>query len=250
MPMFKVSLVTMNRKAIFKECLDRIIETTRHIPELEILVTDQGSTDGTAEMLRDYQSRGLVKAWLLPENVGVAKGRNAHWAECVGFDTLKVDDKVFFETSMWAEILHKQSVLYHCCVGLPYDATVRGLWGLAPLTDFIGWSGAGEGGPFLYVPGEVSSQLGGWDEIPGLMYGWEDILYFKRAEQLGWLYGFSLRVPCRLMAEASEGTRKHAMAFHDAYVQRLEEYTQAERDLLIPIRETEGYAIGQTVRWL
>ncbi len=242
-----LNIVTWNRKAILQQCLEAIFETTKE-ESPTVLISDNGSEDGTPELLKDLSAQGKLKAWLLPENYGIAKARNAHWHECIGKDALKLDDKVLFLVPGWLTMLKMQSDTYHALVGIPYDPVVQPLWRIAPILDFMPWNQAGEGGPLTFVPGEVSAVLGAWDEIPGCLYGWEEILYQHRAKLLGWNYGFSLRIPCKFLASASTKGREHAMQFHVDYERLDREYKEAERDLCIPIEESEGYKIGKGVR--
>jgi len=230
---FAISLVTMNRCAILERVLDGIAATCA-AERPTILVSDNGSEDGTPAMLREREARGELRAWLLPENVGIAKARNAHWGECIGKDTVRMDDKALPLTVGWLGILKRQSEWWHACIGTPYDPTVQVLWLYEPLYDFVEWNQAGEGGPVLFVPAALTEALGGWDEIEGLRYGWEDVLLNHRARLLGWRYGFSLRVKFEMLASASAATRLQALDFHAAYMERRREYEEGLRDVFIP----------------
>ncbi len=63
-------IVTYNRKALLKECLEAVLAQTR--PPDHVLVVDNASTDGTAEMLREEFPQ--VEVLRLPENQGGAGG--------------------------------------------------------------------------------------------------------------------------------------------------------------------------------
>ncbi|MBC8424077.1 glycosyltransferase [bacterium] len=58
-----------------RQCLESI---WRHTPgdRYEIIVVDNGSTDGTAEYLRELEDAGSVKALIQDENLGFARGCN------------------------------------------------------------------------------------------------------------------------------------------------------------------------------
>ncbi len=63
-------IVTYNRKALLRECLQAVLSQTR--PPDHVLVVDNASTDGTGEMLRE-EFPG-VEVLRLPENQGGAGG--------------------------------------------------------------------------------------------------------------------------------------------------------------------------------
>lgn len=229
-----ISLVTWNRCAILERVLDGIAATCAE-EHPTVLCMDNGSTDGTPAMLREREARGELRAWLLPENVGIAKARNAHWGECVGHDVVRMDDKALPLTAGWLTVLKRQSEWWHACIGTPYDPTVQVLWLYEPLYDFVEWNQAGEGGPVLFVPAVLTEALGAFDELPGVLYGWEDVLFNHRARLLGWRYGFSLRAKFEMLASASPATRLRALDHHAAYMERRREYEEGLRDVFIPV---------------
>ncbi len=246
--MFALSVVTWNRRELLERVLRTVEETTRAEAEsvgVKVLVTDNGSTDGTPDMLRQMEAAGKLRAWLLPENRGTAEGRNAHWAECLGHDAVRLDDKVLPLCAGWLTALKVQSDRYHAILAPPYDPTVRHIEVLAPAVDYVGWpQDMGRGGPLIYIPAEVTAALGGVDELdPEIRYGWDDVLQIERAMLLGWNFGFTLRVPVEFLASANPARRASAMKWHPLYLERLHQYREAERDVLIPMEETAGWRL-------
>ncbi len=240
--MFILSMVTFNRKDICRQTIEALEATCPE--EHRIIISDNGSSDGTPDMLREMEAEGRLKTYLLPNNIGVARARNVHWHECVGHDAVKIDDKVKMLSPGWLTTCKVQSEMYHSLIGFPYDPTVHHFYRVAPLLDYIDYGGnheEGEGGPMTYVPAEVSKELGAWDELPGCLYGWEEILYNHRARLMGWQYGFSLRIPHKILASASPKGSEHAMAHHADHLKRYEEYENGDRDLYIDPKQTEGY---------
>lgn len=70
-------VVTYNRKALLRECLDALM--AQEYPEMEILVIDNGSGDGTGELVRErYQaaSRFPLRYYNTGRNLGGAGGFN------------------------------------------------------------------------------------------------------------------------------------------------------------------------------
>lgn len=247
--MYAITICTMNRQAVLQRTLDAILATTRQEGEtegVEILVVDNNSEDSTPDLLREYERQGKLKAWCLPSNLGTEMGRNVFWAETGGKDTLRMDDKVMPLYPGWLRSLKVLADRNHALMAVPYDPAVLGLWRLAPIVPAMTWPHEqGVGGPLIFIPAEVRDQLGGCDEIPGMVYGWGDILYIERAKLLGWKFGFSLRSPVEFLASANPARRAGAMEYHGLYMERLREYREAERDLYIDPLSTEGYRIGQ-----
>lgn len=77
---FRISVVipVYNRVAIVEECLDSVVATA--YPNLEVLVIDDGSTDGTFEAVKSYQSKhsDIIRVLTHPDhaNFGVSASRN------------------------------------------------------------------------------------------------------------------------------------------------------------------------------
>ena len=89
---YYISMVTMNRREVLQRAIEAIQEHTD--VDYKLLITDNGSTDGTQDYLRELDEKGVIKAYLLPENIGVSKARNLHWKECIGSPSVRMDDKV------------------------------------------------------------------------------------------------------------------------------------------------------------
>ncbi|MDR1221875.1 MAG: glycosyltransferase family 2 protein [Tannerella sp.] len=71
--MLSVVIITWNAGADLETCLDSVLEATT-CRSAEIIVVDNGSTDGTGEILQSYDTR--VKIIRLDRNYGVAYARN------------------------------------------------------------------------------------------------------------------------------------------------------------------------------
>ena len=58
-----------------RQCLDSLMNQT--YPEFEVLLVDDGSTDGSAEICREYQQRDQrVRVIRLTTNQGLSNARN------------------------------------------------------------------------------------------------------------------------------------------------------------------------------
>lgn len=72
MPKVSVIIPTYNRLAMLREAVDSVL--AQDFEDMELLVVDDGSTDGTAEEMEQYGGR--VKLLRQPENKGVSAARN------------------------------------------------------------------------------------------------------------------------------------------------------------------------------
>ena len=241
---FAISIVTMNRKLLLSQVL-AAIEATCFEPHI-VFVTDNASTDQTPEMLKGMEKQGKLKAYCLSENMGTSGGRNAQMSDWLGMDSVRIDDKVLVTCKGWLTALKVQSQMYHALLSVCYDPTVIHLNSLAPLLDWVQWDEqGGQGGPLMFVPGEVSAALGGADEYTDgderCVYGFDDCSYIHRAQLLGWRYGFTFRVPHEILAQASPEGRQRAMRWHPVYQELRRQYENGDRDLYIDPKQTEGY---------
>tara|TARA_Y100000590_G_scaffold470772_1_gene669992 strand:- start:43476 stop:44312 length:837 start_codon:yes stop_codon:yes gene_type:complete len=74
-----VIIPTFNRAHTLKRCLDSVLNQT--YPPFEIIVVDDGSTDNTKELLKDYEGKIIVHKI---ENSGVSSARNYAIERCSG----------------------------------------------------------------------------------------------------------------------------------------------------------------------
>jgi len=72
-----VVIPTYNRKSLLKSCLDSLTLQTYPKSVYEVIVVDDGSTDGTEEFIREYaKNLDINFSYLRQENGGPAKARN------------------------------------------------------------------------------------------------------------------------------------------------------------------------------
>ncbi len=82
-PLVSISLLTWNGEKYLKGCLDSVFDQT--YPNIEILILDNGSTDGTVEYIKSISDRKNIKyLGHHPENTGFAPGHNEIIRECKG----------------------------------------------------------------------------------------------------------------------------------------------------------------------
>lgn len=83
-PLVSIAVVTYNQEEFINECIDSIL--SQDYPNIEIIVADDGSTDGTSDLLLAYQKQAkrpfILK--LSPINQGVTKNQNLALFSCTG----------------------------------------------------------------------------------------------------------------------------------------------------------------------
>lgn len=76
-----IGILSYNRLNYTTQCIEAIHSTKGQYP-FKITVVEQGSTDGSAEYLKELKRQGLIdNICLNPKNVGVAKGANTCWTK-------------------------------------------------------------------------------------------------------------------------------------------------------------------------
>ena len=73
MPKVSVIIPTYNRRSMLKEAVDSVL--AQDFEDFELIVVDDGSTDGTADEIKNYGGR--VKLFQPKENRGVSASRNS-----------------------------------------------------------------------------------------------------------------------------------------------------------------------------
>ena len=71
-PFVSIVLLNWNGQARVAKCLDSLLSQT--YPHYEVIVVDNGSTDGSVELLKGYLPQ--IKLILNEDNLGAAAGRN------------------------------------------------------------------------------------------------------------------------------------------------------------------------------
>lgn len=97
-PKVSVILPVYNVKNYLVQCLDSICQQTLH--ELEIICVDDGSSDGSADILREYANRDSRIRILSQRNAGAGAARNAGMDIAQGEYLSFLDSDDFFEPDM------------------------------------------------------------------------------------------------------------------------------------------------------
>jgi GT2 family glycosyltransferase len=97
-----VILLSMNRKELLENCL-RSVQTQTH-PNVEIIVVDNASCDGTGNMIRDQFPD--IQYYYLSKNLGVPGGRNyGVWMAKGEFCVFLDDDAVFADEKALSRVV-------------------------------------------------------------------------------------------------------------------------------------------------
>lgn len=99
-PLVSVLLTTRNRKQLLLDCLQTLREQT--YPALEVIVADNGSSDGTAEAIRERFPE--VRVLAAQSNHGIAGGRNLAEREAQGELLLFLDSDTLLHPGCVAEL--------------------------------------------------------------------------------------------------------------------------------------------------
>ncbi|MFA4855703.1 MAG: glycosyltransferase family 2 protein [archaeon] len=101
-PLVSIMLLNMNGKKLTKDCIDSVLRNTSY-PNYEIVVVDNGSIDGSVEMLKEMQKKGVVKKLILnPKNAGYSAGVNQGFGACNGKYVYHLDNDTLVEKG-WLE---------------------------------------------------------------------------------------------------------------------------------------------------
>ncbi|MBB5397100.1 glycosyltransferase [Mucilaginibacter sp. AK015] len=109
-----VIIVTYNAAATLQACLDSIYR--QRYPNIEIIVTDGGSTDGTVKILEENSDK--IASWISEKDKGIYDAMNksldrvtGQWVYFIG-----ADDEMFDDFSTMAFQLEDPNAIYYASV--------------------------------------------------------------------------------------------------------------------------------------
>jgi glycosyltransferase involved in cell wall biosynthesis len=213
-----VVVPTYNQADILPASLPPLLAQTLPVDAYEVIVVDDGSSDGTPRVLADMQTAdGRLRVITLPVNRGRSGARNAGIAAARGRIVVFVDSDIIVREDFLACHLeihrgHGGWVVSRgpvVPVAGPAEVPKSGIPPLAGSPAYLNTTNAG-------VPSEALKRAGWFDEaFPG--YGWEDFELGIRLKRLGLRRVF----------------RRRAVAFH---IEPSPQWTAIAADLA---RETE-----------
>ena len=90
-PLISVVLCTRNRADLFEKAMISVIRQDFPKRDYEIVVVDNGSTDGTPDIARGFQQQGTVR-YVREERIGLCNARNTGWQAAAGRYIALFDD--------------------------------------------------------------------------------------------------------------------------------------------------------------
>lgn len=83
-PLVSVAVITYNQKEYLSECIDSIL--AQEYPNVQIVVADDGSSDGSQELLREYKEKypEVFVLCLSQKNMGITYNSNLAHFTCTG----------------------------------------------------------------------------------------------------------------------------------------------------------------------
>lgn len=240
-----IIILSYNTKELLKKCLDSLKEGYAGDRGREVIVVDNGSSDGSGEWLEQYQEHGGkqgIKVIKNKENLGFAKGNNVGLKEARGkyILFLNSDTEVFpgslneavnfMERNSEVGALTAKTLLTDgkmdpdCHRGFPTPwASISYFLGLEkffPKSKLFGQyhkfylnldadheidAGAGA---FMLVPRKVIDQVGAWDENY-FFYG-EDLDFYYRIKKAGFKVVYFAKPLLKHYKGASSGLRRES----------------------------------------
>lgn len=88
-PLVSVIITTYNRAGLVGRAVESVLG--QNYPNLEVVVVDDGSTDGTAQVLQHYETDSRVRIIRHPQNHGVTAAKNTGLEKVQGVYTTMVD---------------------------------------------------------------------------------------------------------------------------------------------------------------
>lgn len=119
-PLVSVFIISYNQKKFIEETLDSVF--AQDYPNFEVVISDDASTDGTAEIIDEYSKKNsrLVKV-LNQKNLGITKNSNVCLQHCkgkyiaiMGGDDLLLSHKLSQQVNWLEEDIHRVICGHDC----------------------------------------------------------------------------------------------------------------------------------------
>ena len=170
-----IQLCTYNRAALLERVLDACFEQRAAGRDYEVVVVNDGSTDGTPDVLARASKRATCSFTVITQaNSGLAKGRNAGIARAVGQRIIFIDDDVLPTPQFVCEHLrshdaHPLAIVRGGAINTEsFDDLPPPVWSFKDYSANYFWT------TNVSVPLATIRAVGGFDES-FTEYGWEDV---------------------------------------------------------------------------
>ena len=104
-PIVSVIMPVYNGETYLRQCLDSVVNQT--LKEIEIICVDDGSSDRSVEILKEYAAKDERVMVLQQENAGAGAARNNGLSKASGKYLSFLDSDDFFETDMLEKAVEK-----------------------------------------------------------------------------------------------------------------------------------------------
>ena len=193
-----IQLCTYNRAALLERVLDACFEQTVPADTYEVVLVNDGSTDGTAEVIERARARATCRFTVIEQqNSGLARGRNAGIAAATGERIIFIDDDVlplpnFVQEHLRSHQAHPLAIVRGGAINVEsFDDLPPPVWSIGNYSGNYFWT------TNVSVPLKTIRAIGGFN-ADFAEYGWEDIDV-----------GLRLR-----FAGVKAVFNKHALAYH------------------------------------
>ena len=183
-PLITVQMCTYNRRALLGRVLQALFEQDLDANQYEIVLVDDGSTDGSYEEVIATLRPPCALYVVRQKNAGLARGRNVGIARARGEIILFMDDDVLATPGLLSAHLrfHRSHARSICRAGV---INVAGFGDLPPARySWRNYSGAYFWTTNVSLPLSLVRDAGGFDER-FREYGWEDLELGFRLRQMG-----------------------------------------------------------------
>jgi glycosyltransferase involved in cell wall biosynthesis len=184
MPAITVQLCTYNRKALLGPVLDALFRQDLDPSDYEIVLVDDGSSDGTYESVIAKLQPACALYVVRQRNAGLARGRNAGIARARGEYILFMDDDVLATPGLLSAHLrfHRSHLRSICRAGVINVDDFDHL--PPPRYSWRNYSGAYFWTTNVSLPLALVKEAGTFDER-FREYGWEDLELGFRLRKMG-----------------------------------------------------------------
>lgn len=107
MKRLSIIIPVYNSKKYIQECLDSVLQQGLSLEDFEVIVINDGSTDGSLELLRKYEKEYCNVIVLNQDNKGLSHSRNVGLTMASGKYTLFLDSDDFLEPDCLPYMLQK-----------------------------------------------------------------------------------------------------------------------------------------------
>lgn len=232
-PEISVVVSTYNRSGSLSAAMESILGQV-NAPEYELVIADNGSTDGTAQLVKEYALRSDRVRYVFEPRQGVAYGRNAGVAQSVAPLIAFTDDDVAVSKD-WLCAIHasfEENPQFGCIGGKvlprwpepPPRWLTRAHWAPLALLDYGDTQALGAENQKCLITANMAmrrtafEQIGGFDpafqKSAGLLYALEDRELQERYWRAGGRCLFDPRIQVHAQVQKFRMQKKYHRRWH------------------------------------